>query len=1107
MIDLAPESTVEQSVTLAIPVLAPARLALLPVKLLLSLAAWYRHHNAFAGATQTLAVAAERSASFQLAQEWALLAVAQGDTAAACERLRHEAETRNTLTARGAYARLLLEAGDLATGGEIVARQLAANPEAVTIQALAADYARASGDVAGARDAYAATLALSPGNFSARLGLARLALESGNRGEAASRLAELLADDSPRSANALHTLAALAQVLDQPVRAAALRARAATLEQVMTARLWHELSEQLGELPGAPGGDHASDALVSFAPAGSGKSRLALPVSPDAATGMAPTPADTPALQPAPDTPGEHLPRHASPGVETIQDTIPDVEPVPSAPTAVEPRVLAILREDFGYDSLRTGQAEVIAQALAGRNTLAIMPTGAGKSLTFQIPAMLGDGVTLVVSPLIALMKDQYDSLPPALRARSALLNSTLSSDEQREVLQRLRQGEYKLIYAAPERLRHHGFVRELRQAGVSLVVVDEAHCISLWGHDFRPDYLTIPAVLGDLGEPPLLAITATATPRMAGEIKRRFGRDLAEVRTSVYRPNLFYEAHVHGTREQKIEHAISICREERGTGIIYARSRRDTEAIAALLRDRRVSAVPYHAGLDGATRAANQERFMAGEARVVVATTAFGMGINKADVRFIVHLSPPNSLEAYAQESGRAGRDGGPARCVLLATKSDKSTLTRMARGDLPAVDDLRRVYAGLKQAAVGRWALVSPDSLTRWQSFDQDAEQEPDPRIALGLLEQAGLLRRYADQPTSYSLPRATTSDADADADADVETAAEWARLQQWMARTGEGGGFRTAEALAALDWSPDQLTRVLTAHVPRGLREGPRQGCFELLPAGADALARIEHVLAAVRQESDRRITQVMAYVQATRCRHVILANHLGERLAACGENCDICQPASGHHAAPAATATERTRLTAEDARTVLLAMASLPIGLGKPGLVKFLLGSIESRLRGDRSPYFGRLASVRKSALEKLLDRMVEAGLIEAHLERDYRLLRPTAAGRRADVSALADLLPGSPEPRQASDTPSHDGAPVDEALFERLREWRREQATANGMPPYVIAHDAALRALAEHRPRSLRELADVPGFGPAKIERYGEALITVISDASGAEPLP
>ena len=837
----------------------------LTVKLLLSLAAWYRNAGDYTTAADLLEVAATRSESQQLAQEQATLAMLTGRPDDAIAILTELAEQKDTLSAWVALGRCHLELGNLAAAAEIATRQRERSPESVSALSLAGDVARASGDLESARAAYQAMLDLSPNSIAALAALGRLAVQAGDRAGALAILEQLLALDPPFSQHQLSQVASLAELLDQPVRANALRQRGLHLLAAYADRLKQEVDTALGRAS-------ESDITVNDD----------LPRFPESAPVMDSSPAaNQPPVPDAEATNGQQP--------ELPLATPPALDAADEAP--IDPRVTDILRNDFGYDHLRAGQAEVIRNVLDRRDTLAIMPTGAGKSLTFQIPAMLLDGVTLVLSPLIALMKDQVESLPASIQARTALLNSSLSPEDQRRVVAGIANGDYKMVYAAPERLRQYTFLDALRQAGVPLVVVDEAHCISLWGHDFRPDYLTIPSALRELGDPPLLAITATATRKMADGIKEGFNRDLSEIRTSVYRPNLYYEASNLSDREEKVQAAIAIARQEQGPGIIYVRSRRDAEAIATLLRDRGVSAVPYHAGLDATTRSQNQDRFMNGQVRVVVATTAFGMGVNKADVRFIVHLSPTPSLEAYAQESGRAGRDGLPSRCVMLATRSDKSTLSRMARRDEQDIDTLRRIYAGLKQAASGPWALVDPDSLLRWQPMDPDAEEEADPRIALGLLAQADLIKRHPDMPGSYTLHFGPPPDGEA-----APPDPLWTALLAWLDRDDPTGPvtFRTARALHALDCTPDDLARVISARPEVTVWDGPRQACFELLTAGADAAARIELVLNSMRRESEQRIQQVMSYLNARRCRHVLLANHLGEGLEPCQEHCDICYP---------------------------------------------------------------------------------------------------------------------------------------------------------------------------------------------------------------------
>ncbi|MGH2617364.1 MAG: RecQ family ATP-dependent DNA helicase, partial [Thermomicrobiales bacterium] len=764
-------------------------------------------------------------------------------------------------------------------------------------------------------------------------------------------------------------------------------------------------------------------------------------------------------------------------------------------------RVLETLHDVFGHPSLRPGQAAVINRVLQGRDILAIMPTGAGKSLTFQLASLLLPSTTLVLSPLIALMKDQVEAMPPALRQRSVLINSTLSPAEQQRAVEEIAGGSYKLVYAAPERLRQHSFLRALRQAGVSLVVVDEAHCISLWGHDFRPDYLTIPSALPELGDPPVLAITATATPRMEAAIAAGFGRELDKVRTSVFRSNLHYEVHRLPGREQKVAKVIEVCREERGAGIVYVSSRKDAEAIAALLRDRGVGAIAYHAGLDPRTRARSQDRFMSGQTRVVVATVAFGMGVDKRDVRFIVHLNPPRSLEAYAQESGRAGRDGLPARCVLLVAPADQASLNRLARRDEQDIDTLRQIYAGVKRSAQGRWAIVDPGSLLPPRSYEDDPDDEPDPRIGLGLLEQARLLRRHPDAPVTYTIqlaafPGDSTAPA-SDVDPRFTQLAEWSGLAD-----GRGGvTIRTVEACDQLDVSPLELGRLLAGQPSVSFREGPRLVCLELLPAGSDAAARLGEILARARKEAQARIQQVMNYASGTRCRHVALASHLGESLPPCGDSCDVCldavAPAERSRAAPTGDGTPPapTRLSADDALAVLTAVRTFPFPMGKTGLAKLLLGSVESRVRDDRSASFGALSSFKKGKVEGLIDRLVEDGLLFRDLDHEYKLIRLTDRGAAAGSDDLA-AYDEQPAPSDAADL-----SPEDQVIFVRLRDWRLERASRDAVAPFVIAHNTWLVELAQRHPRTLEELAAVKGFGQSRTEKYGDEILAVIAEAT------
>jgi RecQ family ATP-dependent DNA helicase len=339
------------------------------------------------------------------------------------------------------------------------------------------------------------------------------------------------------------------------------------------------------------------------------------------------------------------------------------------------------LLRQLGYESWRPGQREAVVAALEGRDSLIVMPTGGGKSLCYQLPGLATEELTIVVSPLIALMRDQWGKLSAQGR-NVAMITSGMDEEEAREALALVR-GDARIVYCAPERFASNVFLDALSHRTVDMVAVDEAHCVSEWGHDFRPDYLRLPQVVERLGRPTVMACTATATRPVAAEIASRFGmRDPLQVRSGFDRPNLSFdvvalEGKGSKARRQALLEA-GLADPANRPAIVYCGTRRDTEEVAATLRQAGASALPYHAGMEPEERTATQGRFMSGEVEVIVATNAFGMGVDKADVRSVWHMAIPTSVEAYYQEAGRAGRDGLPARAVLLAMKADLGRLVR---------------------------------------------------------------------------------------------------------------------------------------------------------------------------------------------------------------------------------------------------------------------------------------------------------------------------------------------------------------------------------------------------------------------------------------------
>jgi ATP-dependent DNA helicase RecQ len=414
-----------------------------------------------------------------------------------------------------------------------------------------------------------------------------------------------------------------------------------------------------------------------------------------------------------------------------------------SPPEITADDLTSALRRYFGFDHFRSGQEEIVRKAVEGRDTLALMPTGSGKSLCFQLAAMLRPSPTLVLSPLIALMKDQVDNLPPEIAGQACLLNSSLEPAEAARRLAAMATGKYKLMYAAPERLRQRNFVSALKSIGIGLVVIDEVHCVSMWGHDFRPDYMFIRKALEGLDDPVILGMTATATRVTESDIAASLGRQFDVVRTGVVRPNLRYEVEHVGSTDERLRSALSRAQETAGSGIVYARSRQKCEQIAALLRRSRVNALHYHAGLTPDERKRVQESFLQGRTRVIVATTAFGMGIDKADIRWVLLFDYPSSIEDYVQRIGRAGRDELPSTCTLLAGTADGASLLRFARSDLPTVDNLRAVYRELRTRVDDGYVEITAEELGRAAGLPETT----DARVLVGMLDRAELVRRDYD------------------------------------------------------------------------------------------------------------------------------------------------------------------------------------------------------------------------------------------------------------------------------------------------------------------------------------------------------------------------
>ena len=651
------------------------------------------------------------------------------------------------------------------------------------------------------------------------------------------------------------------------------------------------------------------------------------------------------------------------------------------------------LRELFGFDAFRPGQEEVTRASLENRDTLALMPTGSGKSLTYQLAGMLRPDTTLVLSPLIALMKDQVDKLPAGVAPAATFVNSSLTSEETADRLAAASAGYKRLVYAAPERLRQRGFVDLLRSVGIGLVVVDEAHCVSMWGHDFRPDYLFIRHALAELGEPTLLGMTATATPETAREIGDALGREPEIVRTTVVRPNLRYEVEEVGNADDRVSAVVRRLETlESGSAIVYARSRRSTEELARTLRGYGFRAEHYHAGLAPEERTRVQDAFVSGRAQTVVATTAFGMGIDKPDVRLVCLVNYPSSLEEFTQMVGRAGRDGEQSDTLLLAGRADAGSLRRFALTDVPPASDLRATYRVLRDAA----GPVDPDEVAA-------IVPGRDSRVLVGMLEQAGLVRRGFDRGR---------------------------RMQ------------------------------------------------IDVLPAPDDAAERVEALLARARLVASARAERIVEFAESRACRHAQIAGHFGEAFVPPCGSCDVCSPRP--RAAPSVS--KAPPLPDDAGSAIMDAVAALAWPLGRRSLVAALRGSPTAPPSARRSLAYGMLAAASEADVRRWVRLLESVGaLVETTTAEGYRVL---------------EVDPGVSPPRIRTAT----GAAVDadEDLVERLRGWRQRRSHADGVPAYVVLHDTTVRELASAKPQTHADLAAVKGFGPVKIDRYGDEVLALIA---------
>jgi ATP-dependent DNA helicase RecQ len=578
------------------------------------------------------------------------------------------------------------------------------------------------------------------------------------------------------------------------------------------------------------------------------------------------------------------------------------------------------LNRHFGFSDFREGQDEVIEAILGGEDAVVVMPTGGGKSLCYQLPALLREGTTIVVSPLIALMKDQVDALEQREIA-ATFINSSIGLDEQTARIRALRRGDYKLVYIAPERFRSERFVSTLAETRVSLLAVDEAHCISEWGHDFRPDYRRLGAAAESLGRPQIVALTATATPEVRADIAAQLGLgDARHFIAGFDRPNLSLRVLQTSSERDKVRSSVEIIRSSAGSGIVYAATRKAVEAVAAKLSQAGIRATAYHAGLDDRSRNAAQDAFMSGEIEAIVATNAFGMGIDKPDIRFVIHYHLPGSIEAYYQEIGRAGRDGLPAHCTLLFNYADTRFQQFFIDGSHPSPELIADVYRAVVALGPGRHEISARDLAAR-----ANVKNDMAVSSALYVLERAGHVERGAGSEQYASVEFGAL--------VDVDETIERERLSVGAARVldalvgtspprpGAVRQINLSRLAADLDMPVAQARRGLEQLAGKGLvgyRPSFQEKGVMLLDEQPVRALRIDRNELARRAAAEqRKLRRVVDYAYHKGCLRGYILRYFGDRRAEA--ECGMCSGCRGDVAVARAGAGDAGTLRVRTSRS--------------------------------------------------------------------------------------------------------------------------------------------------------------------------------------------